>query len=41
MINDLKKDNIEITINTDNTIVLHYFFPNSFDKRRHEIKENI
>ena len=28
MINDLKKDNIEITINTDNTIILHYFFQN-------------
>ena len=26
--NDLKKDNIEITINTDNTIVLHYCFQN-------------
>ena len=26
--NDLKKDKIEITKNTDNTIILHYFFQN-------------
>ena len=26
--NDLKKDNIEITINTDNTIIFYYFFQN-------------